>query len=167
MSVCVRRIVRALVSVQIKSAKQDLAQLERLGLSEGTAHLAALLPEQRWKPGSQWLLVGEKCALLRAVVLKCQLPPEPPGRLVKIHISNSGGLGGQGRSFAFLTNSQGMPLLLVQGSPFEEFQSHPSVFLQQPTHGIARHPRRPRGGKRTCSISLNFVHVSFYTYTYT
>lgn len=47
-SVCVRRIVGALVSVQIMSTKQDLAQFERLGLFEGTAHLTAFLPGQRW-----------------------------------------------------------------------------------------------------------------------
>lgn len=46
-----------------KSTKRGLTQFERLGLLEGTAHLTAYLPGQRWKGGSQMTPCWrERCA---------------------------------------------------------------------------------------------------------
>lgn len=60
-SVCVRRIVRALVSVQKSLQNQGLAQFERLGLLDGIVHLTAFLPGRRWKLESMTPCWRGKC----------------------------------------------------------------------------------------------------------
>lgn len=88
-----------------KSTKRGLTQFERLGLLEGTAHLTAYLPGQRWKGGSQMTPCWrERCANLKKKTKKVQsaslewwfsnfsLHQNHVDGVLK-HISNSTGLG--------------------------------------------------------------------------
>lgn len=117
-----RRIVRALVGVQIKSLKQDLAQLGRLGFSEGTAHLIAFLLVQRWKPKvSDYSLERKVLYYQEQWFSNCSFHHNHMEGLLK-YISLIQRTWGLGVTICISNHLSGDALLLVQGTYFKNFR---------------------------------------------